>query len=339
MADFYLVSRKLEAEKSYAPRACQILRWLHRKIQHELVAEFALVSVHPPIPKEVYGTDDDLRELMLEAEAKGTSLHTLGKRPVYVSICDLAFKEDPIPDNVAQNWKLLGSGLVYRMEAAASVLRPKRLDEREVEELVALHELWLDSFGKSFGEWGKRGQQLWLEDADLAGIDLSGRNLMNCVLQGVNLDGANLAGANLNDAVLNGASLRHADLRRTTMYKANLENVQADHIQLMEAKLTRCELNDADLRGASLDHAVLIKTFMHRAGLRGGSMRFAKLDRCWIEDAVLGPLYATGASGTIMPGTFIWEGDGQRQTLDTDQLIAALRAAGSGEITAFVLRP
>jgi uncharacterized protein YjbI with pentapeptide repeats len=302
----------------------------------------ALVSVDPPIPKEAYGTEQDLHDLMLAAAAGGTSLRGIGERPTYVSVRCLASEEHPIPDNVGRNWRHLDWGLVYPTEAAASEPRPRRPDEREVDELVALHELWLEQFQPclrdTLGKQRRHGQQLWLDDTDLSGLNLAGRNLADSVLIGVNLDGANLAGSALHDATLVGASLRHANLRRVNLVKANLNKVRADHIQLTEANLTRCDLSDADLRGASLDRATLIKTSLDRADLRGCSLRLAKLDRLGIPDAVLGSLDAAGATGTIMPATFIWESDGRRQELDTDQLIAALRDAGAGEITAFTPR-
>ena len=61
-------------------------------------------------------------------------------------------------------------------------------------------------------------------------------------------------------------------------------------------------------------------------------MRSAVLEIATLADAVLGPIDATGATGSIMSHPAFWETDGQRQVLDAEQLITALQAAGAGEI-------
>jgi hypothetical protein len=93
-------------------------------------------------------------------------------------------------------------------------------------------------------------------------------------------------------------------------------------------------LYDADLRAASFDRALLTATDFVRADLRGCTMRFAVLEIVAIAGAILGSVDATGATGTIMAENAFWETDGQRVVVDPDQLIAALRAAGAGEISA-----
>lgn len=115
MVDFYLITNELVPEKVYAPRACHILRWLHNAVRDDL----ALVSVHPPIPKEVYHTDRDLAELMLGPHLHGESLRTMNSDPVYVYICRLNYQDEPIPDNVHDNFVILDWGAVYKTEGAA----------------------------------------------------------------------------------------------------------------------------------------------------------------------------------------------------------------------------
>jgi uncharacterized protein YjbI with pentapeptide repeats len=201
------------------------------------------------------------------------------------------------------------------------------MQQREIDLLLNSHELWITSYGK-------QGKQLWLEDADVSGLDLSGRLLVESQLPGVNLDGVNLADSNLGGARLYGASMRHANLRHAHLGKADLRNVQADHSQFVEANLLRCMLYDADLRAASFDRALLTATDFVRADLRGCTMRFAVLEIVARAGAILGSGDATGATGTIMAENAFWETDGQRVVVDPDQLIAALRAAGAGEISA-----
>lgn len=64
-------------------------------------------------------------------------------------------------------------------------------------------------------------------------------------------------------------------------------------------------------------------------------MRFAKLDRTSMKEAVLGGIDATGATGSIMAHPAFWETDGERQELDPDQIIAALLAAGASYIAGY----
>jgi uncharacterized protein YjbI with pentapeptide repeats len=201
------------------------------------------------------------------------------------------------------------------------------MQQSELDELMALHELWITSFGK-------QGKQLWFEDADLSGFDFSGRILVDSYLPCVNLDGTNFADTNLGSSNLFGSSLRHANLQRAILGKANMDSVQANHAQFLEASMIRCELWDADLRGASLDRALLRGTYLSGADLRGCTIRFARLEKVTIRDAVLGPIDSTGATGSFMSADVFWETDGQRQVLDAEQLTAALREAGAGEITA-----
>jgi uncharacterized protein YjbI with pentapeptide repeats len=214
-----------------------------------------------------------------------------------------------------------------RDEAKNGVTFVTHMQQSELDELMGLHDVWLEM-------GGSHGKQLWLEYADLSGLDLSGRDLVDCFLPRANLDGANLADANIAAAHLYGASLRYTDLRRANLAKANLGEVQANHAQLVEANLLRCQFSNADLRGASLDQATLIKTFLRNADLRGCTMRFAKLEDVRLPGAVFGPIDATGATGSFMSADVFWETDGQRQVLNAEQFIAALQAAGAEEITA-----
>lgn len=95
MADFYLVSTELR--EPYEPRACRILRRLRSKIRDDL----ALVEVHPPFPRDVYGTTEEVRQLVLASRHKGTSLFPETQLPMAVYVCRLAEKDDPAGDTIA----------------------------------------------------------------------------------------------------------------------------------------------------------------------------------------------------------------------------------------------
>ena len=115
MADFYLITTELDSLHVYAPRACRVLRWLRNNGRDDL----ALVSVDPPIPKEVYGDVHGVSELMLGARFQGQTVRTVEADPVYVYVCLLTFDRGSIPDDVDMNFRVIDWGAVYRTEAAA----------------------------------------------------------------------------------------------------------------------------------------------------------------------------------------------------------------------------
>jgi hypothetical protein len=122
MTDFYLISTEIDPPYLYAPRTCHVLRWLRNAVRDDL----AFVTVDPPIPREIYDTEDELRELMLGSRFQGESLLTLGDSPVYVYICRLKRKESSIPDDVGGDFDILDWGAVFRTaEAAAGRLRTR----------------------------------------------------------------------------------------------------------------------------------------------------------------------------------------------------------------------
>ena len=81
MPDFYLVSTELR--EPYDPRGCRILK----RIKSELRDDLALIEIVPPIPREIYDTDEDLSELILASRHEGTSLFPVSEWPLAVYIC------------------------------------------------------------------------------------------------------------------------------------------------------------------------------------------------------------------------------------------------------------
>ena len=94
------------------------------------------------------------------------------------------------------------------------------IDPEELQLRLAEHHVWVDSAGAD-------GRQLWLPEADLAGVDLSGRDLTEAHLPGATLDEAHLDGALLYGIHLVGGSLRSANLQGAQLGKANLDRVRA----------------------------------------------------------------------------------------------------------------
>jgi len=99
------------------------------------------------------------------------------------------------------------------------------MDTEKLKEVLALHQVWVDSDGTK----GKR--------ANLRFADLSRANLSS----------TNLRGADLCEANLSGADLRRADLRRADLWEADLYGAY-----LTDAYLTDANLTKADLTGAKV---------------------------------------------------------------------------------------
>lgn len=81
MSDLFLTSTELR--ESYAPRTVKIVRRLATETRDDL----ALVHITPPLPKDVYGTEDDLTELILATRLQGDTLFPLSNLPVAVYVC------------------------------------------------------------------------------------------------------------------------------------------------------------------------------------------------------------------------------------------------------------
>jgi hypothetical protein len=116
---------------------------------------------------------------------------------------------------------------------------------RELDEILRLHQLWLDSNGED-------GQRADLRDVDLRGVNLRGADLM-----GADLRDANLVGAILRDAILVGVNLRRADLRRADLRRADLRR----------ADLRRADLRDAILVGADFINSKISYTKLPSTGM------------------------------------------------------------------------
>jgi uncharacterized protein YjbI with pentapeptide repeats len=101
--------------------------------------------------------------------------------------------------------------------------RNEHISRLELEELVQLHELWVNSGG----EEGQRADlsNANLDRADLAGVKLPGANLQKANLAGAILSLADLRGAFLFQANLQGADLLGTELEGANLQGANLASV------------------------------------------------------------------------------------------------------------------
>ena len=119
----------------------------------------------------------------------------------------------------------------------------KRIEAKELGDVLADHEKWLASDGKA-------GKFANLSGFNLENIDLSFRNLGKIVLKGARLQSANLHGANLEEANLAEADLSAANLRQASLQKSILCDVEFQNADVQDARI-----HDSDLSGADLTKA------------------------------------------------------------------------------------
>jgi len=108
---------------------------------------------------------------------------------------------------------------------------------RETDRIVAAHEEWVNSGGRS----GKRAD---FAGKALRGVDLRGRELSAVSFREADLTGAKLAHTRLAAADFNGATLAYAELSSADLRGASLENAR-----LLHTMVDGADFGDLDLRG------------------------------------------------------------------------------------------
>jgi uncharacterized protein YjbI with pentapeptide repeats len=160
-----------------------------------------------------------------------------------------------------------------------------------LEELVALHELWVSSDGSA-------GQRLDLSGCDLRGATnlehatLTGIRARGAILVGLRLDGIALQVAQLDEADLRGSHLTRADLRGINLMAAKLDcaemrNCNLDPLALPHDRLLVSRLQDARLRHADLRGSTLRRASLARADLSGADARGVQCDGVDWSEAIL----------------------------------------------------
>ena len=129
---------------------------------------------------------------------------------------------------------MYGDESEQRRKGSGIVRIIKKITEKELEEILELHEKWLR------GE--ETGIRADLSDVDLACFDLSYARLGRANLNYANLSdailiGANLVEINLIDANLNGSDLTNANLTRSSLIDADLRNANLSNANLINANL------------------------------------------------------------------------------------------------------
>jgi uncharacterized protein YjbI with pentapeptide repeats len=174
---------------------------------------------------------------------------------------------------------------------------------RPLEELVGLHQLWVQTFGAE-------GKQLDLSGFDLrTATELSRGSLpmlraSRAVFFGLDLDGAGLQAAQLDGADLRSCRLARVDLRGVNLERAqlnfadlrdcNLAPLVVAEGRLMSSRLADAELCHADLRGADLQRADCRGADFSSANLTGARRAGSDFSGA-ITEGALG--LATGSPG------------------------------------------
>ena len=92
--EFLLASTELRTP--YEPRLCRLVARLRSEIRDDL----ALVDVIPPLPREVYGSEDEISQLVLATRHQGASMFPVSEWPLAVYICRLKSGDMPHGDFV-----------------------------------------------------------------------------------------------------------------------------------------------------------------------------------------------------------------------------------------------
>ena len=105
---FYLISTELR--KPYEPVTCAVISQCQNSVSDELV----VVSVSPPISREIYGTARDVEMLVLATREQSRSIMR-GDFPLTVYVCELPVAEYATYDSL----RILDWGEIHQSEEAA----------------------------------------------------------------------------------------------------------------------------------------------------------------------------------------------------------------------------
>ena len=132
------------------------------------------------------------------------------------------------------------------------------------------------------------GDNVQIEENQLAGANLNGRPLHRAMLEGADLTrttfrnadlrGAFLAGARLVEAILAGANLIVTNLHDAVLDRAVLDGARARGVQLPRASLRGATLVSVDLEHANLEGADLRGADLLRARVTGARFTGARAD-------------------------------------------------------------
>ena len=175
----------------------------------------------------------------------------------------------------------------------------KEIKKEELENMIHLHELWLDGT--------KGGQRADFSNMNLSKLDLSKLNLSRAIFKGAvliktsliktDLEGAQFTNCNLNEADLSYANVDWADFRKANLDKANLYqtsfqrtnfcNASLIEANLLFANLYKTTIADANLNSAILFGANLSSADLSDSNLNKADIRKANFCKAFLSNTIL----------------------------------------------------
>lgn len=129
----------------------------------------------------------------------------------------------------------------------------KTLTQKEADHIVALHKIWLDSFGES-------GVRADFSGIIISNLNFNGARLAHADFRNTVANDTNFLGASLVNADMQNASLKNSIFTSANLHRANLKCVLAPSADFRSANLSSADftcanLIDANLKNADITHA------------------------------------------------------------------------------------
>lgn len=186
--------------------------------------------------------------------------------------------------------------------------------EMNLGDILALHELWLNTGGVdgSQADFSARGQEFWTEDdrmvilgeqqvtrlVDMIGPHdkniLSSRDLRNARFDAADLSDAQFLGCSLEGATFVGANIARTHFDRSNLSRCDFSGAAGEDPSFREANLSYANLGYASLPGASLESSNLEHCTLTDSNLSNGYLRHAKAASAFVERANLTSADLTG---------------------------------------------
>ena len=167
----------------------------------------------------------------------------------------------------------------------------RRVEQEELNKLIKLHKIWLDSNGK-------QGDRLVLINCNLRGSNLSMSDLKGSDLSMSDLKGSNLRGSNLSMSDLRVSDLRESNLSESNLRGSNLRGSNLSMSDLKGSNLSESDLRGSNLRGSDLSGSKITNTILcMQCQERGSFTAFKKLKNDLIAELEI-PADAKRSSAT-----------------------------------------
>jgi hypothetical protein len=184
----------------------------------------------------------------------------------------------------------------------------------QLEEILLLHELWLQSNaaqgcqailpGKDLRQLDLRGKNLSyavLTETQFDRADLSGATLQNANLRRASLEYANLANADLSNADLSETSATGADFSNALLLYAVLRNADFSHAVLQSADLSHAVADAANFAHCNMTHSILHETTMDNTDFTNANLYFASFSNTYLSGSILKETLSPVSKASLFP--------------------------------------